>query len=79
MTNRRAFRGWVTALARLAIGAGLAMAGGRAAHACSCDRMSPAQGFDPSERGHLVGDVPALFLAAIILGLLAPRRMLARA
>jgi len=34
---------------------------------------------DPGERGHLIGDVPALFLAAIILGLLAPRRLLARA
>ena len=28
---------------------------------------------DGSERGHLVGDVPALFLIAIILGLLTPR------
>jgi hypothetical protein len=28
---------------------------------------------DPSERGHLLGDVPALFLAAGVLGLLAPR------
>ena len=28
---------------------------------------------DPMERGHLVGDVPALFLAAIILGALMPR------
>jgi hypothetical protein len=34
---------------------------------------------DPGERGHLIGDVPALLLAAIILGALAPRRMLARA
>lgn len=28
---------------------------------------------DPVERGHLLGDVPALLLAALILGLLAPR------
>ena len=28
---------------------------------------------DGSERGHLVGDVPALFLIAIILGVLMPR------
>jgi FtsH-binding integral membrane protein len=28
---------------------------------------------DPTERGHLLGDVPALFLIAIILGLLMPR------
>ena len=29
---------------------------------------------DTSEHGHLVGDVPALFLIALVLGLLAPRR-----
>ena len=29
---------------------------------------------DPAERGHLVGDVPALFLIAAVLGLLMPRR-----
>ena len=29
---------------------------------------------DPAERGHLVGDVPALFIVAIVLGLLMPRR-----
>jgi hypothetical protein len=28
---------------------------------------------DPGERGHLLGDVPALFLIAIILGVLTPR------
>jgi hypothetical protein len=28
---------------------------------------------DAAERGHLLGDVPALFLAAIILGVLMPR------
>ena len=28
---------------------------------------------DSSERGHLLGDVPALFLAALVLGLLVPR------
>jgi hypothetical protein len=30
---------------------------------------------DESERGHLLGDVPALFLIAIILGVLAPRQI----
>ena len=29
---------------------------------------------DTSEHGHLVGDVPALFLVAVVLGVLAPRR-----
>lgn len=29
---------------------------------------------DPTERGHLLGDVPALFLVAIVLALLTPRR-----
>ena len=29
---------------------------------------------DPAEHGHLVGDVPALFLIALALGTLAPRR-----
>ena len=29
---------------------------------------------DHSERGHLVGDVPALFIVAIVLAVLAPRR-----
>jgi hypothetical protein len=28
---------------------------------------------DPTERGHLLGDVPALLLVAIILALLMPR------
>ena len=28
---------------------------------------------DATERGHLLGDVPALFLIAIILGVLMPR------
>jgi hypothetical protein len=28
---------------------------------------------DPAERGHLVGDVPALFLVAIVLAVLMPR------
>ena len=28
---------------------------------------------EPMERGHLLGDVPALFLVAIILGVLMPR------
>jgi hypothetical protein len=29
---------------------------------------------DPTERGHLAGDVPALFIVAIVLALLTPRR-----
>ena len=29
---------------------------------------------DPHERGHLVADVPALFIAAAVLGALTPRR-----
>ena len=29
--------------------------------------------YDPAERGHLIGDVPALFLVAIILAVLMPR------
>jgi hypothetical protein len=28
---------------------------------------------DPGERGHLIGDVPALFLVAIVLAVLMPR------
>lgn len=28
---------------------------------------------DPMERGHLIGDVPALFLVALVLGVLMPR------
>jgi hypothetical protein len=28
---------------------------------------------DPAERGHLIADVPALFLVAIILAVLMPR------
>jgi hypothetical protein len=28
---------------------------------------------DPSERGHLIGDVPALFLVAVVLASLTPR------
>ena len=30
---------------------------------------------DPAERGHLLGDVPALLLVAIVLGFLAPREV----
>ena len=30
---------------------------------------------DPVEQGHLFGDVPALFLVAIVLGFLAPRKV----
>ncbi len=31
---------------------------------------------DPAERGHLLGDVPALLLVAIVLGFLAPREVI---
>jgi hypothetical protein len=31
---------------------------------------------DPTERGHLLGDVPALILVAIVLGVLTPRKVL---
>jgi hypothetical protein len=31
---------------------------------------------DPAERGHLVGDVPALILVAIVLAVLTPRGLL---
>ncbi len=34
---------------------------------------------DPAERGHLFGDVPALILVAIVLGLLVPRKVIANA
>nr|WP_250123498.1 DUF6632 domain-containing protein [Chroococcidiopsis sp. CCMEE 29] len=34
---------------------------------------------DPAERVHLLGDVPALILVAIVLGLLAPRKVIADA
>jgi hypothetical protein len=30
---------------------------------------------DPAERGHLLGDVPAMILVAIVLGVLAPREV----
>lgn len=30
---------------------------------------------DPSERAHLLGDVPALIIVAVVLGVLAPRRL----
>ena len=36
--------------------------------------MTAHAALDPPERGHLLGDVPALFLIAAVLGLLAPRR-----
>jgi uncharacterized membrane protein len=31
---------------------------------------------DPAERGHLLGDVPAMILVAIVLGVLTPREVL---
>ena len=34
---------------------------------------------DPIENGHLIGDVPALFLVAIVIGLLMPRSTAASA
>ena len=34
---------------------------------------------DPGERGHLLGDVPALFLVAVVLALLMPRDAAERA
>jgi len=33
----------------------------------------------PGQKGHLMGDVPALFIAAIVLATLTPRGMDARA
>ena len=35
--------------------------------------------YDGTERGHLIGDVPALFIIAIVLGVLTPRGELAKA
>ena len=32
------------------------------------------QSFAPGSHGHLMGDVPALFLVAVVLGVLLPRR-----
>ena len=34
---------------------------------------------DPSERGHLLGDVPALLIVALVLAVLMPRRRAAHA
>ena len=36
--------------------------------------MTVQAALDTSERGHLLGDVPALFLIALVLGLLVPRQ-----
>ena len=33
---------------------------------------------DPAERGHLVGDVAALFIAVVLLGWLTPRKRILR-
>ncbi len=33
---------------------------------------------DPTERGHLLGDVPALFIVAIVLAILTPRHAIAQ-
>ncbi len=37
--------------------------------------MAVHAGIDPAERGHLLGDVPALILVAIVLGFLTPREV----
>lgn len=37
--------------------------------------MAVQAGIDPAERGHLLGDIPALILVAIVLGFLAPRKV----
>ena len=34
---------------------------------------------DPTECGHLLGDVPALILVAIVMGFLAPRKVVPNA
>lgn len=34
---------------------------------------------EPAERGHLLGDIPALLLVAIVLGVLAPREVVPKA
>jgi len=36
--------------------------------------MTVHAALDTTEQGHLLGDVPALFLIAVVLGLLVPRR-----
>ena len=36
--------------------------------------MTVHAALDASERGHLLGDIPALLFAAVVLGLLAPRQ-----
>jgi len=33
---------------------------------------------DPAERGHLIGDVTALFIAVVLLGWLTPRKRILR-
>lgn len=35
--------------------------------------MAVQAALDPAERGHFLGDVPALFVVALVLGLLTPR------
>jgi uncharacterized membrane protein len=37
--------------------------------------MAVQAAIDPAERGHLLGDVPAMILVAIVLGVLAPREV----
>jgi hypothetical protein len=40
--------------------------------------MAVQAAVDPMERGHFLGDVPALFIVAIVLGMLAPRGVTGR-
>ncbi len=37
--------------------------------------MAMQVAIDPTEGGHLVGDIPALILVALVLGLLTPRKV----
>ena len=38
--------------------------------------MATQAAIDPAERGHLIGDVPAMILVAIVLGFLASREVM---
>ena len=40
--------------------------------------MGTQAAFDPAERGHLIGDVAALFIAVVLLGWLTPRKRILR-
>jgi hypothetical protein len=41
--------------------------------------MAAQAAIEPAERGHLLGDVPALLLVAIVLGFLTPRKVMSSA